>query len=289
MASAISTDFKKWKYLGIAIETLPAQNWRSGRIMAGSIYKENGIYYFFYSASPPEPFIFDERIGLATSTDGIAWNSRESEIIKPDTSLYCYSNRGDSGRQHFGWRDPYVFKEQQTNKYYVFLTANSKGEDPIFKGCIGLAVSREIDGDYTLLPSPLYPVIPGTKKGIYYEMERPQVFYKNGKYHLFFSCVPDWLNPDWIKQVGRDGITPYSVYWYISDSITGPFMPSSHKPIVKGSENTGLYGTTFVEGPEGEMLACGVSPASYTLEISRRFLVHWKDDTIEIVDRGKDV
>ena len=53
VGAAISEDLKTWEYMGVVLKPDLADEWQSGRILAGSIYKENGIYYFFYSASPP--------------------------------------------------------------------------------------------------------------------------------------------------------------------------------------------------------------------------------------------
>ena len=55
-------------------------------------------------------------------------------------------------------------------------------------------------------------------------MERPQVLYRDGQYHLFFSSGVSLINPLWIKQVGSERITHSSLYWYISENLTGPFL-----------------------------------------------------------------
>lgn len=282
LGAAISSDMKKWEYIGVVLQPDPAHEWQSGRILAGSVYKENGVYYLFYSASPPGLLIFNEGIGLATSTDGISWRRCSDQFVKLDTQFYCSSLR-EGVKIHYGWRDPYIFKDPRTKKYCLFITANCKGEDSIFRGCVGLAVSSKIDGPYKVLPPVTYPLVSDTEEGIYYEMERPQVIYRDGKYHLFFSASPSFVNPKWIKQVGRERITNSSLYWYVSDNITGPFVPSSVKPIVKGSESTHLYGTTFIEAPTGKLTACGNNTITLTLEVSERFPVRWENGSIEIL------
>ncbi len=155
----------------------------------------------------------------------------------------------------------------------MFITASCKGEHSVFKGCIGLAVSDQINGPYEVLPPVTYPVISETKEGVYYEMERPQVIYRDEKYHLFFSSATSLINQKWIKQVGKGRITNSSLYWYISDKVTGPFVPSSGKPVVKGSESTELYGTNIIEAPNGKLIACGSNINTFTLEVSERFPV----------------
>jgi tetratricopeptide (TPR) repeat protein len=287
VGAAISYDMEKWEYIGVVLQPEPAHEWQSGRMLAGSVYKENGIYYFFYSASPPKPLTLNEGIGIATSTDGISWQRSSNQIINLDTldtEIYSYSIRSTMGGiKHFACRDPYIFKDTKNNDYYLFITTSCQGKNFTFRGCIGLAVSSNINGPYKVLQPVVYPLIPETEEGIFYEMERPQVIYREGKYHLFFSCATHLINSHWIKQVGREGITDSSLYWYVSENITGPFVPTSAKPIVKGSEKTGLYGTSFVEAPNGELIACGSNILSYTLEVSPRFPVRWENGCIEII------
>lgn len=69
----------------------------------------------------------------------------------------------------------------------------------------------------------------------------------------------------------------------MSDNIEGPFVPSSVKSVVKGSESTGLYGTTIIESLNGKLIACGSNISTFTLEVSERFPVHWENGSIEIL------
>ncbi|MGB3205353.1 MAG: tetratricopeptide repeat protein [Crinalium sp.] len=287
VGAAISDDLKTWQYIGVALKPESAYKWQSGRMLAGSIYKENGIYYFFYSASPPPPLTFQEGIGLAKSQDGISWQKSINPIIdldQLDSQFYTYSIRNLFGeKKHFACRDPFLFKDEQTNNYYLFFTTSCRGKNAKFRGCIGLAVSQIIEGNYQVLPPVLYPLIEESEEGIFYEMERPQIINRDGKYHLFFSCAVNLINPLWIKQVGSEEITHSSLYWYISENITGSFTPVSEKPIVKGSEKTGLYGTSFIQAPNGQLIACGSNILTHTLEVSPRFPVRWENGEIEII------
>lgn len=115
-------------------------------------------------------------------------------------------------------------------------------------------------------------------------MERPQVIYKYGKYHLFFSCWTQWLNPKWTDKVGWKNITNSSLYWYISDYIDGTFEPVSEKPVCLGSDRTGIYGTNFLavaEDPE-EFIAYGWYHRLIKLRISPVFKVKWSNNSIVI-------
>lgn len=51
ICGAISTDMKHWQDFGTILELEPANDWESGRVCADCTYKEDGVYYLFYSAA----------------------------------------------------------------------------------------------------------------------------------------------------------------------------------------------------------------------------------------------
>jgi beta-fructofuranosidase len=289
---AISSDMKNWQDLGAILEPDPSNSLESQRMLAGSTYKENETYYLFYSAAGKED-MWNEEIGLATSTDGIHWErqSHQSLFSNLDKREYWYGKYnfiGSDGKQitHRHWRDPYIVKEEQTGKYYMFICAVAKElAANQFCGCIAVAVANTIAGPYELLPPACMPILEGTSESIYTEMERPQVIYHFGKYHLFFSCWPHRLNPKWLHLVGQDRISESSLYWYVADNVTGPFKPVSKKPLVMGSEKTGMYGTNFFPLPNKpeEFIAIGWYHNLLSLGVSPSlFQVSWNQELIEI-------
>lgn len=279
ICGAISTDLEHWQDLGTLLEPEPANDWESGRVCAGCTYKEDGVYYLFYSAGGKEPpHLRNEGIGLATSTDGLHF-SRYSHrpLLMPDNDDLWYGRSNWTG--HFHWRDPYIFKDDKTGSYYMFICASSKVPGN-FQGCIGLAVADKIAGPYKLLPPAVVAPVDATEDWPYYHLERPQVIYKEGKYHLFFSCFKHFFNPKWMQKVKHNRITNSSLYWYISDSIAGPFKPiNDDEFIVKGSEKTGMYGTNFLQvstEPE-EFIAYGWYHRLHALAVSKAFRVIWNN------------
>lgn len=284
IATATSTDLQEWSYLGTALKPNSKQDWESGRILAGSVYKENGIYYYFYSAASSHSLLHEE-IGLATSVDGVHWKTRSRPLFQPNPEFYGIGTIHLQGQnvKHRQWRDPYIIKDPKTELYYLFFSAASKQLEVPFNGCIGLAVSDSLEGSYEVLPPAAIPRLEGMNEGIYCELERPQVIYHNNKYHLFFSTSPRYINSKWIEKVGTDRITMSSLYWYVSDNLTDPFQPSSEKPIVKRSETTNLYATNFIKDLNNRWFAYGAYHKSATLEVSPRFLVNWEKGIPEII------
>ena len=276
ICGAISPDLKHWQDIGTILAPDPAHAWESGRICAGCTYKENDTYYLFYSAGGSGIDCKNEAIGLATSSDGLHYRRYSDRyLLKPEEDDPWYGR--SSWSNHFHWRDPYIFKQAETGKYYLFTCASAHTPGN-FQGCIGLAVADKITGPYQLLPPVVQAPIDAADDWPYYHMERPQVIYRDGKYHLFFSCFKMLMNPRWLQKVNSNRITNSSLYWYTADTIEGPYQPvNPDNFIVAGSEKTGLYGTNFLQvcsEPE-EIIAYGWYHRLYALEVSPAFKVHW--------------
>jgi beta-fructofuranosidase len=288
LCGAISTDLIHWQDLGTILEPNLANDWESGRISAGCTYKEDGIYYLFYSAGGNEGIhLKNEAIGLATSSDGQHFSRYyNSYLLQPKDEDSWYGRCNWTG--HFHWRDPYIFKDVKTGSYYMFICASSQTPGN-FQGCIGLAVADKISGPYKLLSPAVQVPVDTADEWPYYHLERPQVIYKGGKYHLFFSCFKMFMNPRWLQKVNSKRVTNSSLYWYVSDTVEGPYQPINNDNfIVTGSEKTGMYGTNFLQvstAPE-EWIAYGWYHRLHTLAVSQAFRVDWKNtwnlDTLKI-------
>lgn len=275
LCAAVSPDLQHWHDLGTILEPVPDRAWESGRISAGCTFKADGIYYLFYSAGGSElPDLKNEGIGLATSVDGRQWQRQYDHYPLQPTEHDPWYGRCN-WTQHFHWRDPYIFHDPQDDRYYMFTCASSKTPGN-FQGCIGLAVADRVAGPYQLLPPAVATSIQGAADWPFYHMERPQVFYKQGKYHLLFSCFRMFLNPDWLQRVNANRITNSTLYWYVADRVTGPYQPN-REWIVTNSETTGLYGANLLptSAELDEFIAYGWYHRLHTLEVSRAFRANW--------------
>ncbi|MGB3295479.1 MAG: beta-fructosidase [Phormidesmis sp.] len=308
ICAARSVDMHQWQHLGPVLAPLSDHGWESGRLFAGSTYREADTDYLFYSAAP-ESDISQEAIGLATSSDGQQWQRCDSPLLSfQDAFAGDGGDRTAAGTRYAGpcnwaghlhWRDPYVVKEPTTQKYYLFFCASLTGS-ALYQGGVGLAVAEQLAGPYQLLPPAAGPGL--LKAGTddrshwpFYHLERPQIIYFQGKYHLFFSCFKEFVNPSWLEKVGPEKITDSTLYWYVCDQITGPFQPVSELPVVLGSRSTGLYGTTFfplhqqgdweraAQRDETEMAVLGWYYDRYQLAISQEFRAIWTSSGLEIV------
>ncbi len=310
ICGATSTDFQRWHHTGPVIEPRES-GWESGRLFAGSTYKEKDTYYLFYSAAS-ESDIASEAIGLATSKDGEHWQRLAQPLLSMKDALTSDKSRPQlnyGGRcnwsDHLHWRDPYVVKATDSQKYYLFFCASLTGS-ALYQGGLGIAVADRLAGPYQLLPPAAGPLmvensevsaasIDGSVDWPFYHLERPQVIYFQNKYHLFFSCFKAFVNPLWLDKVGAENVTDSTLYWYVADSVTGPFKPAKPLPTVLGSESTGLYGTTFYPleqggnwrlletADEAEITVLGWYHEDYTLAVSQEFKAIWDNSGVRIV------
>jgi Glycosyl hydrolases family 32 N-terminal domain len=320
ICEAQSSDMRQWQHLGPVLQPLNNQGWESGRLFAGSAYKEADNYYLFYSAAR-ESDIATEAIGLATSTNGTDWQRLEHPILtfQPEipsnlvsnlVSKSVYAGR-DIQSSHLHWRDPYVVKDPISQQYYLFFCASVRaaaGEPSFYQGGVGIAMAKPSKGIANHIGGPYQILAPVAGPGVttadaaawpFHHLERPQIIYFQGQYHLFFSCFKDFVNPIWLSQIGADRVSDSTLYWYVSNSITGPFEPISSLPVVPGSESTGLYGTTFSPLPvlenwqqihsasEVKLAVLGWYSNSFRLAIAQEFYGIWNfsssQSTLKIV------
>lgn len=302
ICEAHSSDMRHWLHLGPALEPLANAGWESGRLFAGSIYKEDDTYYLFYSAAR-ESDIAQEAIGLATSSDGRQWQRSEQPLLSFENAVEGDRYVGKCNwAGHLHWRDPYIVKEPVTQKYYLFFCTSLTGS-ALYQGGVGLAVADQLAGPYQLLAPAAGPGLPNAEtdessRWPFYHLERPQIVYFQGKYHLFFSCFKEFVNPAWLEKVGPEKVTDSTLYWYTCDQLTGPFLPVSELPVVPGSHATGLYGTTFfplhdrgdwqqaAQSDTLEMTVLGWYYDSYQLAVSQEFRAIWTASGLEIVGGG---
>ncbi|WP_121970006.1 beta-fructosidase [Leptolyngbya sp. BC1307] len=319
ICEAHSQDMCHWHHTGPVLEPLAGQGWESGRIFAGSAYQEENTRYLFYSAASKSE-ISKEAIGLATSTDGQHWHRFDKPLLllADDCDVCTNTGIGYAGKcnwaSHLHWRDPYILKAPATQKYYLFFCASLTGS-ALYQGGVGVATADHLAGPYRLLPPVAGPGVvaeelsstsdsvsdsvadepaDASARWPFYHLERPQVIYFQGKYHLFFSCFKEFVNPLWLEEIGSDNVSDSTLYWYISDQITGPFEPAGPLPVVPGSEATGLYGTTFFPkthrgnwqqadlSNEIEMSVLGWYSENYRLAVSQEFIAIWTQSGLKI-------
>lgn len=183
----ISKDLVNWEELPAALfpsddKTAPD----ASGIWTGSVIYGEGKYHIFYTGYSLN-VQFQQTICHAVSDDSIKWEKNPNNpIIVPDTSLY----------EPLDWRDPYVFYNEEENKYWMLLSARKNNGPAARRGCVILYTSVNLD-KWTYY-GPLYA--PGHTNC----PECPEMYKIGDKWYLSYSRFSEFGNT-----IYRVAETPY--------------------------------------------------------------------------------
>jgi len=244
---ALSKDLVKWKEIGTALEPGKKGEWDDLALWTGSIIKKGKRYFLFYTGrhnKKGEKWI--QKIGLATSENMVNWEKHEKNpILESDDKHYDLNNKKNRLGKIPTFRDPFVFQDKKSKKYYMFFSARRKGRKKVFNGCVGAAVSKDL-----LKWKLLKPVLAPDR---YDEMECCQLVQHKGYYYLFF-LVPweECYDPKWASYFGRYP----GLHCYYSKSLFGKYKPVNGSGVVI-SNGRRIYGERLIEEKKGKFKAVG--------------------------------
>lgn len=194
----------------------------------GSVVKSGSTYYVFYSAHnpnyPSSCVTKAEGIMLATSS------SLSSAYTKQTSFTTMYPPTGLNFDEQNNFRDPYVFYDSGTSKYYMLVAARNN-EAGTWRGVI-------IDYTSTDLYNWTYQgIIYDGAATNYFMMETPQIFKKGSYYYLIFSDT-----------------NTKNVYYRKGTAVTGPWSyPVGYDRI----EGNGIYAAKVAADASGNQYLFG--------------------------------
>lgn len=281
----LNTDFSVHTDFGTIHTPCPNTDWKSGRLLAGNIVPgsifSDGCreFHLFYGGSPGGDGLLQEELGLArfiiAPNGEFEWDDRQTVEIRGWQKYYdCSTHPEKPGISHRQRRDPFVVFHD--GLYWMFVSAAAQTTSAVYKGCVGLAVAENVAGPYTAVRSPLFPnrFSSEGEQGLFYDCERPHVFYHDGHWHLFFSAR-EKLTHTHLLQGDGPPLTDSSLHHYQSTQIQGPYLPVSSRPVVEGSTETGLYGINFIQPDDGKILAYGFDNEKMMLDVTGSWEVLW--------------
>lgn len=146
-------------------------------VFTGSAIKANNKYHIFYTghnghlAEKGKPA---EGIMHAISDDLINWQKQ------PGIPFFAPANRYEKD----DWRDPFVFFEPTSSKYYMLLAARNKNGIPRRRGLTALCSSTDLT-NWAVEKQPMYD------PGLYITHECPDLFKMGDWWYLVFSEYSD--------------------------------------------------------------------------------------------------
>ena len=187
----ITTDFVHFQEVGTAIYGGTDEE-QDQCIYTGSVIYANGQFHIFYTGHNnfyAEQGKDPEVVMHAVSDDCYLWVKRPAFRIPPDRTRY----------QNGGWRDPYVFYNEEAKEYWMILTGAINEWQNKRWGCTVLVTSPDLE-NWTI-QDPLYA------PHMYDSHECPDMFQMGDKWYLIFSTYTRW----------------WETHYRISDSPNGPW------------------------------------------------------------------
>ncbi len=114
-------------------------------VFTGCVVQRGGSFHIYYTGHNPHfPKAGKPAQGIlhASSSDLVHWTKQLSGILYADPDLYETDD----------WRDPFVFWNSEAEEYWMLVAARLNNGPLSKRGCIGLAVSDDLEGWEVLGP-----------------------------------------------------------------------------------------------------------------------------------------
>jgi len=273
---AVSQNLSEWTILPDALRPSPmpedegAEPFDSYTTWTGSIIRQNGLWYLFYTGGKRSEQGLVQRVGLATSSDLTAWTKHpDNPLIVADPQRYELLDL--SAWHDQTWRDPFIFRDPQTRQFHAYITARIKDGEADARGVIGHARSDDLI-HWEILP-------PLTEPGEFGHMEVPQMVEMGGRYYLLFCVGRGQYSA---ARKSRAGIQLQTgTHYLVADSPFGPYRYLTDD-FLSGDAHGSLYSGKLIQDNNGRwqfMAFHHFSPDGMFLgEISDPIPVHIEDD-----------
>jgi beta-fructofuranosidase len=215
---AVSTDLRGWRERPVALRPGTEGAWDSLALWTGCVVEHGGRYYLFYTGRSRQEF-WVQRIGLALSDDLDRWDKQPDVLLEADGRYYSTTGELNALGTPPAWRDPYVFRDPNSDGWLMTISARTADEQP-YNACVALARSRDLR-HWEVLGPVLAPAV-------YDEMETTQVIAHEGCWYLFFSTWAVHYRPQWAQEHGAHS----GLHCYVGDRLWGPYRPANGHGVV---------------------------------------------------------
>lgn len=273
---ATSLDLVSWTDHGEVLGPGPAGGFDATATWTGCVVRGPDTWYLFYTGSRFLDAVSNanvETIGVATSSDLQTWTKHPVPILSADPRWY--ETLGTSTWPEEAWRDPWVYRDADGERWHMLLTARATRGPDAGRGVIGHAISTD------LLHWEAQPPLSNPQAG-FGHLEVPQLVEVDGHRLLVFCCNAPRLANDRAGEVG--GI-------YVAPALgpAGPFAIEQSSRLVSEA----LYAGRLVQRRDGTWVLLGFEMD----EPARRFRgvicdpipVHWDEGsgTLTVSDPGQ--
>jgi len=244
---AISKDLTNWNELPVALGPGRDDDWDNLSPWTGSIIEKDGTYFMPYTGVNSDPDkIWIQKIGMATSDDLITWKKYKNNPILKAKDPYYIDNKKNILGVVGAWRDPFIFKDPDSDNYYMTISARLKGKQREYNGCVAIVKSQKDLFHWKILPPILAP-------GFYDEMETTQVIFHAGKVYLFFSTHARNYKPDFARYSGG---AFGGLHCYFSNNLFGQYKPVNGNGVVLANEDE-IYDVRLILNKDNDFFGIG--------------------------------
>ena len=231
---AISTDLTNWTVVEDALAISDSPAFDSYTTWTGSVVKNDGKWFMFYTGTSREDGGDVQSVGLATSADLITWTKVSNEaLVRADARWYATLDKAAWHDEAF--RDPWVFKfAPSDDTWHMLVTARGKNGPALDSGVMGHATSKDLL-NWTV-HEPLSKVGAG-----FGETEVFQFEIVDGVPIVLFCCSHRWLSDE------RKGREVGGVYSLVVDA--GLTQVDISKSVWFDAPD--LYASRLVQGADG--------------------------------------
>ncbi|MCK4700197.1 MAG: glycoside hydrolase family 68 protein [Bacteroidales bacterium] len=242
---AVSEDLIHWKELPIALEPGENDSWDDLALWTGSVIKKDEKYFMFYTGrNKNEDKKWIQKIGLAVSNDLTKWGKIKNNPILEAEKYYYIDNQKNKLEKIGAWRDPFIFQDPESQKYYMTISAREKNNKREYDGCVAIAESSNLL-NWKILPPIFSP-------NVYDEIETTQVIFHKGFYYLFFSTHASNYEPNFAKKNGAFG----GLHCYYSKNLFEGYKPVNDNGVVLGNGDE-MYDIRLLHDKKDKFFAIG--------------------------------
>jgi len=177
----VTNDFTSIYWINDNVFCARKDGWDNTSIWSGDVVKTaDGFAMFYTSRNGDQDDGMTQQVGVALSHDFRTWERVEGFRLEADPAHYeTRSVEGDS--MAHAWRDPFLFRDG--GDIYMVVVANSRAQPLSRKGSVGLL--KSVDGSLTRWEA----LPPAFSPGTFSQCEVPQVYRKDGRLVVVFSCL----------------------------------------------------------------------------------------------------
>ncbi|HEY4976346.1 MAG TPA: hypothetical protein VII05_03195 [Gaiellaceae bacterium] len=175
---AVSKDLVEWSPLAPPFDAGPPGSFDDLATWTGSVLQHDSLWHMFYTGISSREEGAVQRVLHATSPDLLGWE-KTADVVETDSRWYESVAPGEGD---VAWRDPWVFRDEESDSFHMLTTARAKSGPVDGRGVIGHAVSADLSR--WSVQEPL------SKPGDFLFLEVPQLFQIGGVWRVLFSAPP---------------------------------------------------------------------------------------------------